>query len=148
MAIRSYRDMVSREQSGDRYWIESAKLDFAFGLNGLLKAKEIAQSDLAEKLGVSQAYVSKALRGDANLTIGSMVRFARAADAVVHIDVRPQEHAWSTKTFAVNRPITSLRLTFEVDSSGPLAGRFVHTERQHEFRTNDAANHEDEPAAA
>lgn len=145
MAMRSYREMVAKEQSSDVFRIESAKLDFAFGVNGLLKEKGLSQSDIAAKLNVSQAYVSKALRGDVNLTIASMVRLAGAAGAMVHIDVRSAEQVWSAQAA---RPIFTIpRMTFEVDSAAPQIGRFIHRPINY-LQSNDATYYADESVAA
>lgn len=74
----------------DDYWIESAKIDFAYALERLLQQQNITKRLLAERLGTSAAYITKALRGDANLTIDSMVRLARAAGGELHLHVAPQ----------------------------------------------------------
>jgi len=58
----------------------------------MMEANGVSRSDLARRLGVSPAYITKVLRGNINFTIDSMVRLVRAAGGEVHIRVeqRPQ----------------------------------------------------------
>jgi len=67
------------------------KLDFALALEALLDRKGITKSDYAKEINSSPAYVTKVLRGDANLTIESMVKLANALDHAVHIHVAPKD---------------------------------------------------------
>lgn len=55
---------------------EVAKLQFAMEVNSGLQRAGWSRSDLADRLGVSRALVTKMLRGDANVTIDTMVRLA------------------------------------------------------------------------
>ena len=70
------------------YWLEKAKLDFAIKVNRLLEDGNITKTELAQRIGTTQPYITKALRGDANLTIETMVKIAHALDAHLAIDVR------------------------------------------------------------
>lgn len=76
---------IEQEIQTDDYWIEKAKLDFAMDLYRTCKAADINGKSLAEKLGKSAAYISKTFKGDANLTIESMVKLARAAGTNIEI---------------------------------------------------------------
>ena len=53
--------------------------------------KKIRQSDIAEKLGVSQNTISKTLLGD-NITLNQMVRFADAVDCDLEIKLVPRNN--------------------------------------------------------
>lgn len=66
---------------------ETAKLEFASDLHALMQRVDVNQRELADRLGKSQAYVSKALRGDANLTIETMVSLAHECAGRIHIKV-------------------------------------------------------------
>lgn len=74
-------------QSGLAYDQESAKLDFSVQLHDLMERSDITQRALAEATGKSEAYISKALRGDANLTIETMVALVRGAAGKLHFKV-------------------------------------------------------------
>lgn len=81
--VRWYRQI----EQDDDYWVESAKIDFAFALDRLLHQQNLTKRALAERMHTSPAYITKALRGDANLTIDSMVRLARAAGGELHLHI-------------------------------------------------------------
>ncbi len=86
-ALHWYQQLTDDEQSQ----IEAAKIDFAVDLAHQMGREGLKKRDLATKLGTSAAYATKVLRGDANLTIDSMVRLARAAGGTLHIHIAPQE---------------------------------------------------------
>ena len=70
--------------------VEHAKLDFALALERLMALQGVNQAELSRRMGTSAAAVSVAMRGDANLTIERMVRFAAALDSVVHVHLAPR----------------------------------------------------------
>lgn len=80
-----YNDLTN----DDDYWVESVKIDFAVSLQNRMQADAMLKKDLAEKLGVSGARITKVLRGDANLTLESMVRLARACGGNLHVHISP-----------------------------------------------------------
>jgi plasmid maintenance system antidote protein VapI len=83
-----YRDL----QAEDDFWIEDAKVEFAVAMERIMQQAGLNKSALAVRLGTSPAYITKVLRGDANLTINSMVKLARAAGGSLHIHVA-KEHS-------------------------------------------------------
>ena len=60
------------------YWAETAKLNFAVELNSHMEEQKISGADLAKRISVSRAYISKILGGYANFTIESMSKLAFA----------------------------------------------------------------------
>lgn len=82
-----YRSLFQRFQARVEYWRELAFAEFAVDLSRRMEEREMSRKDLSARLNTSRAYVTKALRGDANLTIESLVRFALAVDGVVHIHI-------------------------------------------------------------
>lgn len=71
----------------DAYWIEQAKLDFSMALEHQRRAAGMTYVAIAKKIGTSAAYITKVFRGDANLTIESMVKLARSTGGRVHIQI-------------------------------------------------------------
>jgi predicted transcriptional regulator len=65
-------------------------LDFTEGLHKIMEANGVTRSDLARRLGVSPAYVTKMLGGNVNFTVDSMAGLVRAAGGEVHIQVTPK----------------------------------------------------------
>lgn len=62
----------------DEFWMESAKLDFALAIEQQRRRIDMSYADVAAAIKTSPAYISKVFRGDANLTIESMVKLARS----------------------------------------------------------------------
>ena len=90
MKKKSFKELLNEAKGQDTYWIGSAILDFTEGLYKMMEANGVSGSDLARRLGVSPAYITKVLRGNINFTIDSMVRLVRAAGGEVHIQVTPK----------------------------------------------------------
>lgn len=110
MAIKSFKKLKSRSLNRDGYWSESAKQEFVLGLTRLLKHHDVSNAELARRIDRSAPYVSKALRGDENFTIESMVKLVRAIGGKLHIhvsdkacDIRWLEVFEGRKTEAVAR---------------------------------------------
>jgi transcriptional regulator with XRE-family HTH domain len=64
-------------EDSDEFHFESAKLEFAMELKRAMEREGLNNAQLAERLGVSRPMVTKLLRGDANVTIETMVKAAR-----------------------------------------------------------------------
>lgn len=84
--------VAAAKADGDFYWQEKVKMEFAAGIASLMSAKGISQAELARKLNVSPARISKSLRGDNNLQIETMVSMARAVGGEVHLRVCDESH--------------------------------------------------------
>ena len=92
MKKKSFKEFLNEAKERNSYWAASMILDFTEGLHRIMEANGVTRSDLARRLGVSPAYITKVLRGNVNFTVDSMVRLVRAAGGEVHIQVaaRPQ----------------------------------------------------------
>lgn len=82
-----------KAEEGSSYWLGKSKLDFAVKLHQHMKAKEIKNVDLAARINSSAPYITKVLRGDANLSIESMVKLAHAVGGELTIDIKHREAA-------------------------------------------------------
>ena len=90
MKKKSFKELLSEARERDTYWAASMILDFTEGLHKTMEANGITRSDLARRLGVSPAYITKVLRGNVNFTVDSMVRLVRAAGGEVSIHIAPK----------------------------------------------------------
>lgn len=90
MALKSFKTLLADAKQRDSYWVEKAKIDFSVALNRLFEKSSMSQKDLAEKLDTSPAYITKVFRGDANFTIETMTKLARAVDGQLHIHISPK----------------------------------------------------------
>ena len=88
---KTFKALFDEHERGEAYWAEWAAVDFAEELQRRMESASppITRTALAEKLGVSQAYVTKVLRGDGNPTIRSLAKLARAVDSVVRVHLAP-----------------------------------------------------------
>lgn len=87
---KTFRQMFEEARSRLDWWVEHSKLDYTVGIVALMRKHDVSRAELARRLEVSPAYVTKVLKADANLTIESMVKMARALDGTVRIRVEPQ----------------------------------------------------------
>jgi transcriptional regulator with XRE-family HTH domain len=115
---KNLRSFVENAKKEDFYWVEKLQLDFALELDRRRRALGMTGTEFAKELGVSRAYVSKVFRGDANLTIESMVKIARAAGARVnlsmvdeHLPERQQRSQWWASTMSASRAANHDALT-------------------------------------
>jgi len=85
MSIKNTLDWYSSLDDDITYKVESNKNGFAVLLNTLMMEQGVSKSVLAHKLEKSAPYVTKVLRGDANLTIKSMTELLDVLDCKLHI---------------------------------------------------------------
>ena len=90
MKKKSFKELIDEAKGRDTYWAASMILDFTEGLHKIMEANGVTRSDLARRLGVSPAYITKVLRGNVNFTVDSMVRLVRAAGGEVSIHIAPK----------------------------------------------------------
>ncbi|GEM_PF-197299 len=68
---------------------EDAKSEFAIALCRARDRAGVTQKELADRLGVSQAYIAKLSAGDANPTLGAVGRMLAALGFSLKMDVEP-----------------------------------------------------------
>jgi plasmid maintenance system antidote protein VapI len=79
-----------RIEASEEFHYEAAKVEFAIELGRLIRASGVKKSVLADRMGVRRPMISKLLRGDANVTIETMVKAARALGSKLHIKLAPE----------------------------------------------------------
>lgn len=82
------REILDKAKKTDEFWMDSAKLDFALELERQRRASGKSYKDIAKALDTSAAYVSKIFRGDANLTIESMVKLSRSLGCNLNLNLK------------------------------------------------------------
>ena len=73
-----FADLYQWAEQQDDYWLEGVKIEFTEQMLAQMDALSISRKDLAQRLGVSPAYITKILHGSTNFTLKSMVGIARA----------------------------------------------------------------------
>ncbi len=84
---KALADFAEHAEADDIYWVERAKLDFSQELEKQRHKTGMTYAAIAKKIGTSAPYISKVFRGDANLTIESMVKLARSTGGRINIEV-------------------------------------------------------------
>lgn len=87
MAEKTFRGLMDQARQSDAYWSARAVYEFTEDVVRLMEQRGLTKSELAARLGCSPAYVTKILRGNANFTVDSMVRLARAVDGCLTLHV-------------------------------------------------------------
>ncbi len=70
---------------------ERAILEFTEQVAAAMHEAGMSRADLARKLGVSKAFVTKLLNGNPNLTIRTMVALAKALDCSLNLNLYPRD---------------------------------------------------------
>lgn len=84
---KKLRAFINEAKKEDSYWVEKAKLGFSIALERWRRQSQFSNSELAEKIGTSPAYITKVFRGDANFTIETMNKLARACGGQLDIQI-------------------------------------------------------------
>ncbi len=79
-----FNKLVKEAVESEDYDFEKLAYSFARSIISCLKNKNLSQKDLARKLNVSEAWISKVLSGDSNLTFKTMIKIARSLDCKVN----------------------------------------------------------------
>jgi transcriptional regulator with XRE-family HTH domain len=89
MKAKTFADLYEEAERHDDYWVAGLVHDFTESLVQRMEEQGVSRALLARRLGTSQAYVTKILRGDVNFTLATLVKLARAVGAQVRLDLEP-----------------------------------------------------------
>ena len=82
-----FAELFREARQRDEYWIEDAIVGFTSLLYSTMRRKGISVTALAERLGVTQPYITRVLKGRDNLTIATMAKLARAVGVRLQISL-------------------------------------------------------------
>lgn len=85
----TWRELSDAAASKPASWAQLAWLEFTEELLALMTAQNVTRAELARRVGVSPAYITKVFRGTVNLTLETMSRLALAVGASVRLHVAP-----------------------------------------------------------
>ena len=71
--------------------LNTLELEITEGIIKEMEKKSITRTELAERLGVSKAYISKFLNYGSNVTIKKLIEIAHALDCDVDIPLKPKK---------------------------------------------------------
>jgi plasmid maintenance system antidote protein VapI len=87
--MATFSELIERAQKHDEFWEDDIAGDFTEELVRWMEEKGISRTELASRIGHRPSYITKVLRGTANLTGKSMAKLARAIGARVRIHLAP-----------------------------------------------------------
>lgn len=129
---KALRARIEAAKKTDQYWIDSAKLDFALALESRRKKINMNYAAVADAISTSPAYISKVFRGDANLTIESMVKLARSLGCNVDFQLQDINEGIQARPFHIQTehtiPKRHLFANFIAGKDGAWAGTFIPEE--------------------
>jgi len=122
MSLEKWFDKRIRELRDDvEFQLEGVLIDIAERVCERMEEQNISRADLAKKLGVSRAFVTKLLNGNPNMTVKTLLLLARALDCELDISFPPKgfkviRHFYLPKTAEVREDMS--KYVEEVDSEG------------------------------
>ena len=101
---KSYRALFAEAEEAIEYWTEIPITEFLEDINRLMSEGAITRAELARRIDAKPSYVTKILRGNANFTMTTMVKLARALNSAVHVHVAPRDVAvnWTHESLDSN----------------------------------------------
>ncbi len=94
-ALDHYYEEYQRDPD---YIAEGLAIHFIEDVLNLMEEQGVTRDELAKRMGVSSAYISKLLNAPPNLTLRSVVRVAIALDANVFLGLRNSEGSRHART--------------------------------------------------
>jgi transcriptional regulator with XRE-family HTH domain len=110
MKAKSFTDLSREAERHDDYRVAGLVTEFTECLSRRMEEHGVSRTELARRLGTSQAYVTKVLRGNVNFTLATLVKLALAVGAEVRRSpCDPSARATERATRPVRRPGPSER---------------------------------------
>ena len=108
--------LFDEAKKSDAYWGEKALLEFVEDVIGRMEQLDMSRSELASKIDVSPAYITKILRGTTNFTLQSMVRISRAVGCELRTHLQPEGMQSQWFDVLIHRPVKAgLRTSYELN---------------------------------
>ncbi|MDR0577224.1 MAG: helix-turn-helix transcriptional regulator [Candidatus Accumulibacter sp.] len=80
---------TAKQDSALRLAVESPRMEFATTLDQLRKSEGLTKAELARRLDTTANYVTRVLNGEVNMTIESVMKFARVMGHRVRLEITP-----------------------------------------------------------
>lgn len=128
----SFSDLIHDAKSRDDYWIEDAIHRFTMQLHKQMQKQGLTKTELASRIGASQPYVTRILKGRDNLTIATMVKLARAVGLKVQISLEETDPRAAQKATLPTYRGSGLQAGVDLDDSRSLLDRMESSGRADE----------------
>jgi transcriptional regulator with XRE-family HTH domain len=87
VTAKTFADLYREAEKHDDYWVAGLIHDFTEALARRMEEQGVSRAELARRLGTSQAFVTKVLRGNVHLTLATLVKLARAVGGEARLDL-------------------------------------------------------------
>jgi len=88
----SFKSIFEQQKQSIGFWEEMAIIEFTEAVLEQLEQQNMSKAELAEKMDVSPAYITRLLGGSNNLTLRTMVRAARALGCEFGCYLKPTQN--------------------------------------------------------
>lgn len=122
-----FAEKIEKFKNDPEFIAHGVILEFTEKIVTIMKEQNINRTELAKKLGVSKAFITKLLNGNPNLTIKSMVSIANILGCELNIDLYPEGfeikkfYATPTKKFNIKEFTEKFEVPAEGDSDAIAA---------------------------
>ncbi len=89
---KQFESLVEQFKDDIEYISEGIIIDVTEQIHKQMKEKNITRSQLAQKLGCSNAYITKLLNGGENLTLKKIVQIAHALECSIDFVLLPKQY--------------------------------------------------------
>jgi len=88
-----FKKIFEEAQRHPAYWMEDLRLQFLEGISAIMESQGITQKELADRMGVSEAYISRVFNDNVekNFTLNTLVELSKAVNAEIKIIVTPKK---------------------------------------------------------
>ncbi len=87
--LAAWEKQVAEDRDSLEYKLEGIILDVTDEIIGRMRELGIKRSDLAERIHVNKAMISKVLNGNENLTLKTLLKFAMGLDCELSVKLPP-----------------------------------------------------------
>jgi transcriptional regulator with XRE-family HTH domain len=85
-----FKEKLEEFKDDADFYAEQLILDLTERIVAVMKEMHLNRSDLAKRLGVSKAFVTKLLNGNPNMTLKTMASLAKSLGCLINIDLCPE----------------------------------------------------------
>jgi len=112
-----FQEMLDKYRDDLEFRLEELILDFTEKIVQKMEEENISRAELARRLGVSRAFVTKLLNGNPNLTIKTMMSIADVLGCDLNIDIYPKGFTPGNFYLYENKELKSNDFTEEIELS-------------------------------
>lgn len=112
-----FQEMLDKYRDDFEFRLEELILDFTEKIVQKMREQDISRAELARRLGVSRAFVTKLLNGNPNLTIKTMMSIADVLGCDLNIDIYPKGFTPRNFYLYENNALKTKDFTEEIEPS-------------------------------